>query len=148
MPRIHASKIWTNVALGAVVVPVAWLGLGWLWARATVGPSDASYEWNAFLLSSILLAPQVAVATLVQQGVLLILPVATSSTLVRIAGTIAQTAAVAGVTIVTSGELYPVASPEALATLALAAMIFSVAMRLPIRRAKEGAAGTPGALRV
>lgn len=134
MPKMSPSKLWINVAMGTLVVPVAWLGLGWLWARATVGPSSASYEWNAFVLYSLVLMPQVGLATLLQQGVLLLIPAATSSTRVRLVGTIAETVAVAVVTIVAGGELDPVVSPEALATLALAAALFSAAMRLPLRR--------------
>lgn len=127
-------RLFRNVVLGAVVLPPLWLALLWLWARITMGPSNADYEWNAFLLNSLTLVPQVAVGTLLQQCLLLLARDRMSLSIMRLVAILAEVAAVVTIAIVASGELYPVISPDALVSLAIAASLVVLAMKLPAHR--------------
>ena len=135
MNALNIKRIGLNLLLIALVVPFVWLALSWLVGRVVSGPSVNPWEADAFLLNFVTLAPQMMLAGVLQQVVLLLVtPKTSSGKTTRVVATVVALVAVPSVLIaVMRGELGIISAPPVALALAIAVTAYGVVMKLPLR---------------
>jgi hypothetical protein len=135
MKSLNMKRALLNLLLIAVVVPVTWLGLTWLVGRFISGPSNNPWEGSAFLLNFLTLAPQMVLAGIVQQIVLVLMaPRLSSSSAMRLVAILLALVAVPLVLVaLLRGDLGMIAAPPVALALAAAVTMYGLVMRLPLR---------------
>jgi hypothetical protein len=133
MKSLNIKRALLNLLLIAVVVPVTWLALTWLTGRFVSGPSNNPWEGDAFLLNFLTLAPQMVLAGVVQQVVLVLIAPRLSSGTTRLAAIVLAWVAVPLVLIaLLGGEPGIIAAPSVAFALAVAVTAYGLMMRLPL----------------